>query len=138
MQTTTNPAVQLHEIGQIALTVTNLDDARAFYRDILGMQFLFDAGAMIFFQCGSVRLLLGTGENHAAPGGGTVLYFRVPDIQAACTALREKGVGFSQEPHLVARMKSHDLWLAIFNDPAGNALALMSEIPRASTPEKTA
>lgn len=124
-------AVQLTDIGQIALTVDDLDKARAFYRDTLGLQFLFDAGTMAFFQCGSVRLLIGTSaEQGTAPAGGTVLYFRVPDIQASAAALRDKGVVFVEEPHLVARMKSHDLWLAIFKDPAGNPLALMCEQPR--------
>ena len=128
----TSAPVQLSEIGQIALTVANLDEARAFYRDTLGMKFLFDAGNMTFFQCGSVRLLIGTGEvpSPATATNGTVLYFRVPDIRIAAAALSDEGVVFVQEPHLVARMKSHDLWLAIFKDPAGNPLALMSEIAR--------
>ena len=124
-------AVHLDAIGQIALTVTNLDEARAFYRDTLGMQFLFDAGTMAFFQCGSIRLLIGTGEGHAASGSGTILYFRVQNIDSVAAALKEKGVRFEQEPHLVARMKSHDLWIAFLKDPAGNTLALMSEVPRA-------
>lgn len=127
-------AVHLSDIGQIALTVANLDEARIFYRDTLGMQFLFDAGSMTFFQCGAVRLLIGTAEPNAgqgnAAGSGTILYFRVPDIHATHAALREKGVTFLQDPHLVARMKSHDLWLAIFRDPSGNTLAVMSEVAR--------
>ena len=64
---TTTPAVHLDTIGQIALTVANLEEARTFYRDILGMQFLFDAGTMTFFQCGPVRLLIGAGEPGTAP-----------------------------------------------------------------------
>jgi methylmalonyl-CoA/ethylmalonyl-CoA epimerase len=130
MEASTATAVHLDEIGQIALTVANLDEARTFYRDTLGMQFLFDAGTMTFFQCGSVRLLIGAAEPGTAAGGSTILYFRVPDIQATAATLRDKGVAFSQEPHLVARMKSHDLWLAFFKDPSGNSLALMSEVPR--------
>ena len=126
----TSAAVQLNEIGQIALTVASLDEARAFYRDVLGMQFLFDAGSMTFFQCGSVRLLIGAAEPGTAAGGNTILYFCVPDIQAAAATLHDKGVAFFQEPHLVARMKSHDLWIAFFKDPAGNPLALMSEVAR--------
>jgi len=126
-------AVHLDAIGQIALTVANLDQAKAFYRDTLGMQFLFDAGTMAFFQCGSVRLLIGTGEPSAATTAspGTILYFRVQEIDSVAAALKEKGVRFEQEPHLVARMKSHDLWIAFLKDPAGNTLALMSEVPRA-------
>ncbi len=139
MEAATTP-VHLDDIGQIALSVANLDEARAFYRDALGMQFLFDAGAMAFFQCGSVRLLIGTEEKTAeqkaqqgsATTGGTILYFRVSDIHATHAALRDKGAHFFQEPHLVARMKSHDLWLAFLKDPAGNTLALMSEVARAN------
>jgi methylmalonyl-CoA/ethylmalonyl-CoA epimerase len=129
-------AISLDEIGQIALTVTDLPEAKAFYQNILGMRFLFDAGTMAFFQCGTVRLLIGTSDKPTAPGG-TILYFRVADIHAAHAALRQSGVSFVQEPHLVARMKSHDLWLAFLNDPSGNALALMSELPRATSEEHT-
>jgi predicted enzyme related to lactoylglutathione lyase len=74
--------------------------------------------------------LIGAAEQGIAPASSTILYFRVPDIQGAAAALRDKGVVFLQEPHLVARMKSHDLWLAFFKDPAGNPLALMSEVAR--------
>ncbi len=122
-------AVHLEEIGQIALTVTNLEEAKAFYRDVLGMKFLFDAGTMAFFQCGAVRLMIGTGES-GNPGGGTILYFRVREIERVYAALQEKAVEFAQPPHLVARMKSHDLWLAFLKDPSGNVLALMEEKPR--------
>jgi methylmalonyl-CoA/ethylmalonyl-CoA epimerase len=121
--------VQLNEIGQIALTVENLAEAKAFYQDVLGMRSLFDAGTMSFFQCGSVRLMIGTSEKQVEPGG-TILYFRVAKIQEAHSSLLAKGVSFVQEPHLVARMKSHDLWLAFFKDPSGNTLALMSEEAR--------
>ncbi|MGB9030992.1 MAG: VOC family protein [Acidobacteriaceae bacterium] len=128
------PAVHLEDIGQIAVTVANLEEARTFYRDVLGMKFLFDAGRMAFFQCGTVRLLIGASEpgagKPAAGMDGTILYYRVTDIQAVHAALREKNVEFAQEPHLVARMKSHDLWLAFLKDPAGNVLALMEERAR--------
>lgn len=123
-------AVHLNEIGQVALTVTNLDEARAFYRDVLGMQHLFDAGAMAFFQCGPVRLLIGAGEQK--PGTGTIVYFRVADLPAVHAALAAHGVDVAEAPHLVARMKSHDLWLAFVRDPAGNMLGLMSEVARES------
>jgi methylmalonyl-CoA/ethylmalonyl-CoA epimerase len=129
--------VHLGEIGQIALTVGNLDEARAFYRDTLGMKFLFDAGTMTFFQCGTVRLLLGTGEPPTGTSG-TILYFQVPDIHTTAAALHERGVIFKQQPHLVARMKSHDLWLAFLSDPAGNVLGLMSQMARTEEREKNA
>jgi len=118
--------VRLDQLAQIALAVTDLARAKEFYKDVLGMTFLFDAGTMVFFQCGGIRLMIGTGET---PGGGTILYFKVTDIQQTYTALQQKAVAFLQPPHLVARMPSHDLWLAIFKDPDGNTLALMSEVP---------
>ena len=125
MQATT--AVHLDNIGQIALTVTNIDEARAFYRDTLGMRFLFDAGTLAFFQCGSVRLMLTTGEGNAAPSDRTVLYFRVTDLEGIHAALAAREVRFEQEPHLIARMPDHELWMAFLRDPAGNLLGLMEE-----------
>jgi methylmalonyl-CoA/ethylmalonyl-CoA epimerase len=125
-------SVRLNEIAQVALTVNNLPEAREFYRETLGMQFLFDAGTMAFFQCGATRLMVGTSDKPTV-SGGTILYFRVPDIHAAHAILKSKGVPFVQEAHLVARMKSHDLWLAFFTDPSGNTLGLMSEASRTPT-----
>jgi methylmalonyl-CoA/ethylmalonyl-CoA epimerase len=119
--------VQLNEIAQIGLTVEDLPRARDFYRDVLGMPLLFEAGTMAFFQCGSIRLMLGVAET-PAPRGGTLLYYRVPNLNHTCTSLEAKGVTFLQPPHLVARMPDHELWMAFLKDPDENTLALMSEI----------
>ncbi|MFZ0631226.1 MAG: VOC family protein [Acidobacteriaceae bacterium] len=118
--------VHLDEIGQIALTVTDLDAARSFYRDVLGMRFLFEAGTLTFFQCGSVRLMLTTGEGHSGPDS-TVLYFRVQDLEGVHATLVARGANFEQDPHLIARMPDHELWMAFLRDPAGNLLGLMEE-----------
>jgi methylmalonyl-CoA/ethylmalonyl-CoA epimerase len=123
---TATTGVRLAEIGQIALTVTNLDEARTFYRDTLGMRFLFDAGTLTFFQCGSVRLMLTAGEGHSGPGG-TVLYFRVHDLEGVHAALAGQGVRFEDAPHRIARMPDHELWMAFLKDPSGNLLGLMEE-----------
>lgn len=128
-------SVHLSEIGQIALTVQDLPRAKDFYQNTLGMQFLFDAGTMAFFQCSSIRLMIGASEKHA-PSDGTVVYFRVEDIHGVHAALKNRGVPIVQEPHLVARMKSHDLWLSFLKDPDGNTLALMSEVNRKQILEK--
>jgi methylmalonyl-CoA/ethylmalonyl-CoA epimerase len=120
-------AVKVEGLAQVALTVTDLDAARAFYSDALGLQHLFDAGTMAFFDCGGVRLLLGTGE--AKPGGGTLVYFRVADVEGAVAALKGRGAEIVQDAHLVAPMKSCDLWLAFVKDPSGNLLGLMEEKP---------
>lgn len=127
--------VHLEEIAQVALTVRNLPEATEFYRDLLGMRFLFHAGTMAFFQCGAVRLMIGTSDNETG-ADGTILYFRVPKIQSAHALLKSKGVTFVQDPHLVARMKSHDLWMAFIRDPSGNTLGLMSEVSRTVSEEQ--
>jgi methylmalonyl-CoA/ethylmalonyl-CoA epimerase len=120
--------VHLDNITQIALTVRDLTRAKAFYGDILGMRFLFSAGAMEFFQCGAIRLMLGLSEHQPITPAGTILYFKVPDIHATHASLRDRGVFFLQPPHLIARMATHDLWLAVFKDLDDNTLALMGEI----------
>ncbi len=124
-----NPPVVIQDIAQIAFTVQNLEEAKAFYRDVLELKFLFDAGTMSFFQCGSVRLMIGEAE-HSSPSEGTIVYLRVSDLTSTAQTLSSRGVRFAQEPHLVARMKSHDLWMAFLKDPAGNTLGLMSEVVR--------
>ena len=122
----------LSELGQIALTVGDLQRAVAFYRDALGMKLLFEAPPrMAFFDCGGIRLLLG--EAPAAAAGGhssSVLYYRVKDIHAAYEALVGRGVTFDEKPHLVARLPDREVWLGEFHDPDRNALALLSEVPR--------
>jgi methylmalonyl-CoA/ethylmalonyl-CoA epimerase len=120
-------SIQIESIGQIALTVHDLAEAKNFYQEILGIEFLFDAGTMAFFQIGSIRLMLGLAEKPTTPEG-TILYFRVADIGGAAEAFKHKGVVFLQEPHLVAKMPDHDLWMAFLKDPSGNVLALMSEL----------
>jgi methylmalonyl-CoA/ethylmalonyl-CoA epimerase len=120
-------SVQLNDIGQIALTVRDLARAKDFYQKTLGMRFLFDAGTMAFLQCGAIRLMIGLSEE-VVPIGGTILYFRVSDIQKTHGELMEKGVEFVQPPHLVARMPDHELWMAFLKDPEGNTLGLMSEV----------
>lgn len=126
------PEVVLDEIGQIAVTVTDLARSRDFYQNVLGMQFLFDAGSMVFFQCGKIRFAIGTSPEKT-PSGGTILYFRVPDIQSAQETLAGKGVIFNRAPFRVARMPDHDLWLAPFRDPDGNPIELMCDLPHAAT-----
>ncbi len=119
--------VQLNDIGQIALTVRDLPRAKNFYQNTLGMRFLFEAGTMAFFQCGAIRLLIGVSEEPVAIGG-TILYFRVSDLEKVHAALKAKGVESVEPPHLVARMPDHELWIAFLKDTEGNTLGLMSEV----------
>jgi methylmalonyl-CoA/ethylmalonyl-CoA epimerase len=121
------PVVNLEKIGQIAITVDDLACAKDFYQNILGMKFLFDAGNLAFLQCGDVRLMLTTPEK-PEPRGGTILYYKVDDIHATCTAIKARCAALLEEPHLIARMPDHDLWMASLKDPAGNILGIMCEV----------
>jgi methylmalonyl-CoA/ethylmalonyl-CoA epimerase len=117
----------LATIGQIALTVTDVARAIEFYRDVLGMKLLFEVPNMGFFDCDGVRLMI-SGSEKPDEHYGSVIYFKVPDIQQAYATLYERGVPFEGNPHLLARMPDHELWMAFFRDPDRNLLALMSEV----------
>ncbi len=119
--------VNFDKIGQIAITVDDLPRARAFYQDTLGMKFLFDAGQLAFFKCGDIRLMLSTPEK-SEPRGGTILYYKVDDIHATHAALRQRGVVFFHDPHLIAKMPDHDLWMAFLKDTEGNTIGIMCEV----------
>jgi catechol 2,3-dioxygenase-like lactoylglutathione lyase family enzyme len=120
----------LATIGQIALTVTDVDRAIAFYRDVLGMKLLFQVPNMGFFACDGIRLML-SGSEKPDEHYGSVIYFKVPDIRQAVETLAQRGAAFEGNPHMIARMPDHELWMAFFRDPDRNLLALMSEVPLA-------
>jgi predicted enzyme related to lactoylglutathione lyase len=126
--TEASPALRLSRIGQIAVTARDLDRAVAFYRDTLGMPFLFRAPNLAFFDCGGVRLMLGVPERPEFDHPASIIYYVVDDIQAAHAALSERGVTFGGPPHCIAKLADHDLWMASFDDSEGNTLALMSEV----------
>jgi methylmalonyl-CoA/ethylmalonyl-CoA epimerase len=120
--------VGLAEIGQISVPVQDVERATGFYRDRLGMRYLFAAPpGLVFFACGSVRLMLSRPEGPDQPQRGSVLYFRVSEIQQAYRTLLDRGVRFHDAPHLIAKMDTYDLWLAFFYDSEDNMLALMEE-----------
>ena len=116
-------------VGQLMIPVDNLEKGVAFYRDVLGLPFLFSAPPqMAFFMCGTVRLLVGVLPPGAKAQRGSAIYFRVPDIRAVHAELQGKGVKFLAAPRVVHRTPQSELWLAEFADPDGNPLALMSEV----------
>ena len=115
-------------IGQIAINSHDLPRSVAFYRDALGLEFLFDAGSLAFFMCGDVRLMLSVAESPEFDHASSIVYFRVDDIHAARAELAERGVPFDDQPHLIAEMPDHELWMTFFRDPDRNVLALMCEI----------
>lgn len=127
--TQTAPGLGLSQIGQISITVQDVGRATAFYRDALGMRFLFEAPPKLaFFDCGGVRLMLSTAEEAEFDHPSSILYFKVDDIRATHAAMSARGVEFRNEPHLVAKLPDHELWMAFFRDSEGNTLALMSEV----------
>jgi catechol 2,3-dioxygenase-like lactoylglutathione lyase family enzyme len=123
----------LSRIGQIAMAARDLDRAVAFYRDVLGLPFLFKAPpALAFFDCGGVRLLLDVPADKEFDHPGSILYFSVEDIHATHRLLTGRGVSFRKEPHLLARLPDREVWMAFFDDTEGNTLALMAE-PRVAS-----
>ena len=124
--------VRLDRIKQILINVHDLDRATAFYRDMLGVKFLFAAPpGLAFFDCGGVRLMLGRADRPELDHPSSILYFQVEDIEGVHDRLAQEGVPFLTPPHLVHRAADHDMWLADFRDSEGNVLALLSEKPRA-------
>ena len=121
--------IGISRVGQIAINAHDVERAASFYQDMLGLKLLFKAGpGLAFFECGGVRLMLTRPEKPEFDHPGSILYFTVPDIQAAHATMKEKGVRFEDEPHVVARMPDHELWMVFFRDSEGNLMGLMSEV----------
>ena len=116
------------QIGQVAINVHDTNRALEFYRDTLGLKLLFTAGHLAFFDCGGVRLMLTPPERPEFDHPASILYFKVADIQSAHARLVQRNVKTEGEPHIVARMPDHDLWLAEFRDSEGNIMAIMTEV----------
>jgi predicted enzyme related to lactoylglutathione lyase len=119
---------QIEGIGQIHVSVTDVPRAVAFYRDVLGLKFLFEVPGqkMAFFDCGGVRLYLGA-PSDPKYRSNSLLYYRVGDIDAAYNRLVERGVSFLSPPRLIHKTGSSELWMAGFQDPDGNYAQIMSE-----------
>jgi methylmalonyl-CoA/ethylmalonyl-CoA epimerase len=121
------PLRLLTSIGQIAITVKQLARATAFYRDALGLVFLYEASNMAFFDCGGTRLMLSPAEQPESTYS-SIIYYKTDDIQRTVELLRSRGVEFESEPRMIARMPDHELWMAFFRDSEGNLAGLMSEV----------
>jgi predicted enzyme related to lactoylglutathione lyase len=116
-------------VTQLLIPIDDFERGITFYRDVLCLPFLFAAPPqMAFFQCGSVRLLLGVTPAGQKVQRGSQIYFGVKDIQSVYSSLRTQGVQFKAPPHVVNRSATLEVWLAEFVDPDGNQLALISEV----------
>jgi len=128
----TEAGIGITRLGQIAVNVKDVERAAAFYQDVVGLKLLFKAPpGLAFFDCGGVRLMLDRAEKPELDHLSSILYFAVPDIQAAHRTLKERGVHFEDEPHMIAKMPTHDLWMTFFRDSENNLMGLMSEVARA-------
>ena len=122
--------IGLGRIRQIAIIVQDLERATKFYREVLGMKFLFEVPGLSFFDADGIRLMLGKADNPEVERASSLLYYLVSDIIGAHKVLEEKGVEILIAPRLVAPMPDHDLWISDYKDSEGNIFALMSEVRR--------
>ena len=128
-------AFGLSTIGQIRVPVSDVARAEAFYRDVLGMRFLFAYPGMAFFDCDGVRLFLAAPEPGAHDADGlcpVTLYFRVPFVATAHAELLRRGAEETESPRVVHRAATYDLWMAFVRDPDGNQIGVMAELPKAA------
>ena len=132
------PFEGLSKIGQINIPVHDLETSVEFYRDSLGMNYLFQVPNMAFFDCAGIHILLAVPDDDAFDHPSSIIYFKVDDIHLATNALHGRGVVISGKPQLIAEMPDHDLWMSFFKDPNGNTLALMSEVTTPDRVERSA
>jgi predicted enzyme related to lactoylglutathione lyase len=120
--------LKLSHIRQIAVTVGNVDAALGFYRDVLGLEFLFSAGPnLAFLDAGGIRIMLSTPQGTGAVGANSILYFKVADIVATHAVLVQRGATNERIPQLAAKLPDHELWTGFLRDPDGNLVGLMEE-----------
>jgi predicted enzyme related to lactoylglutathione lyase len=123
-----NTEHKLSNIRQIAITVSDVGAALPFYRDVLGLTFLFSpAPNLAFLETGGVRIMLSTPQGAGTVGHNSILYFAVTDIAATHAAIVERGAKNERTPQLTARMPDHELWASFVRDPDGNLIGLMEE-----------
>jgi predicted enzyme related to lactoylglutathione lyase len=124
-----NTESRLSTIGQIAVTVSDVSAALPFYRDVLGLKFLFSAGPnLAFLDADGVRIMLTPPEGAGSAGHNSILYFKVTDIAATHAAIVARGAMNERPPQLTAKMPDHELWIGFVRDPDGNLVGLMEEV----------
>ena len=118
----------IQKIGQIGVSIKNVENAIGFYKEVLGLPLLFSTESMAFFECNGQRLLLSLPEKDEFANSSSVIYFQVEDIKKTYEELLEKGVSFIDQPHVVAKMENTETWMTFFKDTEGNTHALMCEV----------
>ncbi|HET7578036.1 MAG TPA: VOC family protein [Bacillales bacterium] len=120
--------INIQNIRQVSISVHDIDRAIAFYRDVLDLPFLFNAPNMAFFDCNGLRLLLSIPENERYDHPSSIIYFQVENIRESYETLLEQDVKTLGEPHVIVKMDNAETWMAFFEDPDENVLALISEV----------
>ncbi|MFJ7887012.1 VOC family protein [Lysinibacillus xylanilyticus] len=118
----------IQKIGQIGVSIKNVENAIEFYKEVLGLPLLFSTESMALFECNGQRLLLSLPEKDEFANSSSVIYFQVADINKTFEELLEKGVSFIDQPHVVAKMGNTETWMTFFKDTEGNTHALMCEV----------
>jgi methylmalonyl-CoA/ethylmalonyl-CoA epimerase len=129
--------LDLSRVGQIAIATADTDRAEGFYENALGLRKLFRFGTLVFFDCAGLRLMIEQSADREAIARASTLYFRCADIALAVRELKSRGVTFVDEPHCIAEMDDHDLWMAFFRDPDEHLMALMQEAPKGYAPAES-
>ncbi len=119
--------IGIQGVAQVAITAREMERAVAFYRDLMGLPLLFQVPGAAFFDCGGVRLMLAVPEGADHDHPASIVYYRVADLDAGFTALREGGATVEKVPHLIGRMGDREIWMAFLRDSEDNVLALTSE-----------
>lgn len=118
----------IQQIGQIGVPVKDIDRAVQFYKKKLGLTLLFNTDSMAFFECNGLRLMLTLPEKEEFAHSSSVIYFEVKDIKSSYEELKDNGVRFDDEPHIVNKMGQTETWMTFFKDTEGNTHALLSEV----------
>lgn len=115
-------------IAQVALPVQDIARAAAFYRDVVGLQPMFEAPNLAFFDCAGTRLMLGIGEGERDQGA-SILYYETDDVRTGHDGMLARGAAEVRAPHHIATVGGRDIWMAFYGDSEGNTFALTSEHP---------
>ncbi|MBN3553663.1 VOC family protein [Fictibacillus nanhaiensis] len=118
----------IQKVGQVAVPVQDIKRSIHFYKDVLGLQLLFNTDHMAFFDCDGLRIMLSLPEKEEFASASSVIYFQVGDIAESYKELKQKEVAFLDAPHIVAKMENTETWMVFFKDTEGNTHALMSEV----------
>jgi len=123
-----NPSSHFSGVRQVAITVSDVAEAKRFYQGILGLNFIFDAGPhLAFLECGSLRIMLSTSQGAGAVGKNSTLYFQTNGVEKVYESVVAAGAKAERAPQLTAKMPDHELWIGFVRDPDGNLVGLLEE-----------